>query len=421
MRTFVCAFTFLMTSNLLAAEWPQFRGPNGQGHVTGKRLAMKWSEDESITWKTNIPGLGWSSPVVVENEIWMTTATNDGRSLRAVCVNRSNGKLLHNIEVFTKSKAANAHSQNSHASPTPVIERDHVFVHFGPSGTACLTRTGEVVWKADRFWYDTPHGNASSPVVHGDLVLICCDGSNKQFVAALDKKTGDTVWQHDRAHMEDAHRKSNAEQNEDRKGLPFISFSTPLVADVDGTAIMISTPADHVVANRVDNGKEVWWHPYNCFSLVARPVVGNGMVYAIGGIRDGHYKLFAIPLTSEGKVSEDQLVWTRDVGVPQVPSPILIGGELFLVNDKGVATCLDAKTGEEIWRHRLGGNYRASPIAIGEHIYATTQKGKTKIFKADREFKMVAENKLDGVFLASPAAAGGSLFLRSDQHLYRID
>jgi outer membrane protein assembly factor BamB len=380
-----------------------------------------WSETENIAWKVAIPGSGWSSPVVADGQIWLTTATDDGRSLRAVCIDRESGQIQHNVEAFTRPNAEHVHSQNSHATPTPIIDGDRVFAHFGRNGTACLSRDGGIVWRNTELVYSTPHGSANSPVLHGNMLIVCCDGTDKQFVVALDKQSGRVIWKRDRTHLEDANRKSSEEKNESRKGLPFIAFSTPLVIDVEGTPLLISTPADHVVANRVDTGEEVWWLPYNCFSLVARPVFGNGMVYAIGGLKDGHYALYAIRADARGKISEENLAWKRTKSIPQCPSPVLIGNELFLIKDSGIATCLNATTGEELWQKRIGGTYRASPVAVGDHVYFCSQKGKTTVLKLGTKYSPVATNQLDGIFLASPAIAGQSLFLRSDTHLYRIE
>lgn len=400
-------------------QWPQFRGPDGQGRIDQASVPIRWSEEQNVRWKVPIPGLGWSSPVIVDDQIWLTTSTNDGCSLRAVCLHRETGELLRNVEVFQRDQPENVHSQNSHATPTPVIEDDRVYVHFGTNGTACLTRhDGKVIWRNTQLTYKTPHGSANSPVLYNDLLIVCCDGEDKQFLAALDKNKGTVAWRRARTHMEDAHRKSKAEKNEGRKGLPFIAFSTPLIVESNGTPLLISTPADHVVANRVDSGEEVWWLPYNCFSLVARPVHEDGIVYAIGGLRDGHYAMYAIPVDSRGKLTDDDLVWKRTETIPQCPSPIVKDDRLFLIKDSGIGTCLNAKTGAELWQKRIGGNYRASPIAVGNHVYVTSQKGKTTVLDLADDFKPLATNQLDGVFLASPAAADNCLFLRSDKHLY---
>ena len=333
----------------------------------------------------------------------------------------SPGRNLKNIEVFQRERPEKVHSQNSHATPTPVVDGDRVYVHFGTNGTAALNRQGRVLWRNTELKYRTPHGSANSPVIVDDLLIVCCDGEDRQFVAALDKMTGRMSWRRDRAHMEDAQRKSAEEQNEGRKGLPFIAFSTPLVVKSKHGPLLVSTPADHVVANRVDNGEEVWWYPYNCFSLVARPVSGNGLVYAIGGLRDGHYALYAIPVDSEGQLTDDDLAWKRTETIPQCPSPLLIGKRLFLIKDSGIATCLDSRSGEQLWQKRIGGNFRASPVSVGDRVYFTSQKGKTHVIKMGDEFTDLATNQLDGIFLASPAIAGRSMFLRSDTHLYRIE
>lgn len=403
------------------AEWPQFRGPDGQGNATPEKLVDRWSETENIRWKSELPGQGWSSPVVDGDQIWLTTATDEGRSLRALRIRRSDGKVTRNVEIFRRDRAEHVHSQNGHATPTPILDGEFVFVHFGANGTACLNRNGEILWRNEQLAYRTPHGPANSPVLHGDLLLVCCDGEDKQFVAALDKRTGKIVWRRDRSHMEDARRKSREEKNEGRKGLPFIAFSTPLVIDVNGESLLVSTPADHVVANRVRDGEEVWWFPYNCFSLVARPLYRNGLVYAIGGLRDGHYVLYAIPADAKGRLAEADLAWKRDETIPQCPSPVLIGDKLFLIKDNGIATCLNAMTGDELWQQRVGGNYRSSPIAVGDRVYFTSQKGKTTVLKLGDRYDPIATNQLNGIFLASPAVAGNELYLRSDQHLYRIE
>lgn len=327
---------------------------------------------------------------------------------------------MKNVEVFRRPEAEHVHSQNSHATPTPVLEKDRVFVHFGRNGTACLTSEGDVVWRNEELKYTTPHGSANSPVVHGNKLIVCCDGEDRQFVAALDRDNGHILWKRNRNHLEDARRKSREEKNEGRKGLPFIAFSTPLVTKVNGVDLLISTPADHVVANRVDNGEEVWWMAYNCFSLVARPVTGHGLVYAIGGLQDGHYAIYAIRPNAIGKLKEKDIIWTRTETVPQVPSPVLVGEKLLLVKDNGIATCLNAITGEEIWQKRLGGNFRASPIALGDKVFALSQEGICHVFRLNSAFTHLAKNQLDGIFLASPAVAEDSLFVRNEKYLYCI-
>lgn len=416
----LCAALLLTSFATAELDWPQFRGPSGQGQAHSTGLPTQWSEEQNIHWKVAIPGQGWSSPVIADDQVWLTTATDEGRSLRALCLSRVSGQILHNVEVFVRDDVEHVHKQNSHATPTPVIDHEHVYVHFGANGTAALTRDGEIVWKNQKLQYKTPHGSANSPVLHGGRLIVCCDGSDRQFLTALNKRTGEIAWRHDRAHMEAARQKSQAEQNPDRAGLPFIAFSTPLIIEVDSVAMIISTPADHVVANRVDTGEEVWWYPYNCFSLVARPVHGNGLVYAIGGLRDGHYVMYAIPEDSKGELSESDLAWKHEKSVPQCPSPLLIKKKILLMKDSGVATCLDAISGDELWQERIGEGFKASPIAIGDNAYLLSQKGKITVAKIGDSFERLATNELDGLFLASPAVAGDALYLRSESHLYCV-
>ncbi len=399
-----------LRSSRLSADWPQFRGPDGQGHSDAEGIPTRWSETESVVWKTPIPGEGWSSPVVSSRQIWMTTATEGGKSLHAVCVDRKTGRLLHDVVVFRSADPGSRHTQNGYASPTPVIAAKHVFVHFGPRGTACLDTDGEIVWRNTELGFSTAQGAASSPVLHDNLLMLTCDGTDKQFVAAVNKTTGKTQWKTPREHHLEKTKKS-----------PFMgmSYSTPLVV-VEGVAQLVSTGADHVVAYDVKTGEEIWWFQYEGFSLVARPVIGNGLVYVVGSIVLDHHCVYAIR-PGKGQIQDKDVVWRRSVGIPHVPSPLLVGKELLVVNDGGVGTCLDAMTGEVNWQERLGGNYRASPTEIRGRIYVCNQEGKTLVLATGKQFKTLATNQLDGTFFASPAVAGRALFLRSDTHLYRIE
>lgn len=409
------SLSFVSTVFLVACaapEWPQFRGPNGQGHSDAKGLPLTWSETENVTWKTSIPGKGWSSPVIASNQIWMTTSSDDGNSLRAICVDQSTGQLLHNVEVLQPEEPGRHHEQNGFASPTPVVDGSHVFVHFGPRGTACLDVDGNVVWKNTELDYNALQGAGSSPILHGNRLILTCDGTDNQFLVALDKSTGKLIWKQPRAHLEEAATK---------RDIAKMAYSTPLVQSVDGIDQLVSTGADHVAAYEVTTGKELWWMPYDGFSLVGRPSYGNGLFYVVGSIKLDHHALYAIRPGGEGEISENQLIWQRSVGIPHVPSPLLVGEELFVIHDGGVATCINAITGEPHWRQRLGSYYRASPIEAEGRIYFCDQDGKTHVVAASEEFKVLATNQLDGFFYASPAVAGRALYLRSETHLYRIE
>jgi len=393
------------------ADWPQFRGPDGQGHSDQQGVPVRWSEEKNVAWKSAVPGQGWSSPVIAGNQVWLTSAEGEGKSLRAVCLDTTTGRLVHNVEVLQAADPGPRHKTNGYASPTPVLDGKHVYVHFGPRGTVCLDTDGDVKWKNTDFKYNAFQGAASSPILYEELLILTCDGTDNQFLAALDKRTGKTQWQQPRAHLEAAATK---------RPIAKMAYSTPLVQSVNGVAQLVSTGADHVAAYDPATGKEIWWMPYNGFSLVCRPSYGNGLFYVVGSVSQDHFCVYAVR-PGKGKLRPDQVVWQRSKGIAHVPSPLLVGRELFVIDRAGVATCVDALTGEEHWRERIGGNHDASPIEVRGRIYFCSRDGETTVLSASNEFEKLATNQLSGTFKASPAIADGSLFLRSDTHLYRID
>jgi outer membrane protein assembly factor BamB len=375
-------------AGLAAEDWPEFRGPTGQGHSTEKGLPLTWSEKENIRWKTALPGLGWSSPAILGDRIWLTTAADGGRSLRAVAVDRESGKILADVEVFRLERPGTIHEKNSHASPTPILERDRVYVHYGPQGTACLNAKGEVVWRT-RLSYAPGHGPGGSPALYEDLLILNCDGTDVQYVVALDKATGKVRWRKDRAGL--------------------MAFSTPLV--VDGQVITVG--GRRTISYDVRTGKELWSVSYgDGFSNVPRPVAAHGMVY----VCTGFYQPEVLAVRLDGR-----LAWRHGRSVPLTSSPLVAGEELYMVSDNGIGTCLDARTGRECWRQRLGGSFSASPVYADGRIYFLSEEGETTVIAPGREFRRLALNRLDGRFLASMAVSGGALYLRSDRHLYRIE
>jgi outer membrane protein assembly factor BamB len=398
----IALWTHVASVQVASAEnWPQFRGPGGQGHSAERGLPLTWSETENIAWKTPLPGLGWSSPAIQGDQIWLTTATNDGHSLRALCVNRPDGKIVQDVEVFEKAAPGPIHDKNSHASPTPLIEGDRVYVHFGAHGTACLTTGGEIVWKTEELTHDHRHGPGGSPVVHGDLLIINCDGADLQFVVALDKRTGETRWR------------------SDREGA--MAYSTPLVINVGGHQQLVTTGGEQVIAYDPSTGQEIWRARYpGGYSNVPRPVYGHGLVFVCSGYNTP--QVFAIrPQGASGDVTETHVAWKLERGAPHNPSPLLVGSELYLVSDKGIATCLDAKTGKVHWQQRLGGNFSASPLLAEGRIYLLSEEGLTTVIAPGKEFKRLAANQLDGRTLASIAVSQRAFYLRSADHLYRIE
>lgn len=399
-------------------SWPQFRGPHGDGVSDAKGLPVTWSETEHVKWKTPIHGRAWSSPVILGDQIWMTTATEDGRQLFAVCVNRDSGKVVIDEKLFDVANPQFAHKFNSYGSPTPALEPGRVYVTFGSPGTACLdAKTGKVLWQRTDFVCNHYRGAGSSPIIFGNLLIMNFDGSDHQFVVALDKNSGKTVWET---------KRSIDYQDLDASGKPAgegdyrKAFSTPHVAVMEGRPLLISSGAKAHYAYDPLTGKEIWRFEERAqHSASARPLIGHGMIYILTGFGKG--QLLALKPGGQGDVTEKNLVWKMAKGAPSKPSPLLIGDSLYLINDSGIASCLDAKTGAEIWNERVGGNFSASPVAADGKIYFCNEEGKTIVVAPDRKFKKLAENKLDDGFMASPAIAGKALFLRTKTALYRIE
>ena len=389
----------LILSVVLVFDWPQFRGPTGQGVSDERGLPLTWSENKNVRWKVAIPGRGWSSPVVQGDRIWLTTATEEGKSLRAIAVDRNTGAILQNVEVFRLKSAKLANSKNSFASPTPVVEGELVYVHFGAFGTACIKQSGEIVWKT-RLEYDNgQHGTGGSPVIYDDLLILSCDGNDVQFVVALDKATGKVRWK------------------KMREG--YQAYTTPLVVALPEGDQVISPGAFRATAYEPRTGKEIWQVKYGeGFSNVPRPVFGHGLVFICTGFQQP--SLLAIRPDGRGDITKSKIVWRLDRGVPLTPSPLLVGDELYMVTDNGIATCVDAKTGQELWRARLGGNHSASPIYADGKIYFLSEEGESVVIAPGRQLRHLATNQLDGPTLASMAVSDSSLFIRTATHLYRI-
>lgn len=424
----------LVCSSVHANEpsWPQFRGPTGQGIAADQAAPLTWSETENIRFKTALPGRGWSSPVVFGNQIWMTTAVESpgnaeelarvakqhksignqlelsgSLSLRAICVDRQTGQLLHDVELIEVAQPQAIHSLNSYASPTPVIEPGRLFCHFGRYGTVCLdTNDLSIVWQKA---FEIEHfvGPGSSPVVCDDLLVLTCDGADKQFVVALDKHTGDVAWNVSRPPIRD-------EEPDFRK-----SYCTPLVIDHHGKQQIVIPAAQWIVAYAPKDGSEIWRVDHgHGFSVVPRPVADQQTIYCATGFTGKG--IFAISTDGSGDVSTSHVVWNHRPKAPTQASLLLHQGHLYSVTDMGVAQCLDATTGQPVWTKRLGGGYSASPLLVGNAIYFFSHEGKTTVLSTSGRAEELATNQLDGKQMATPAVAEGELLLRTDTHLYAI-
>ncbi|MGE3317095.1 MAG: PQQ-binding-like beta-propeller repeat protein [Planctomycetaceae bacterium] len=397
------------TADSRAEEWAQFRGPNGQGRSDARGLPLRFSETENVVWKTPIAGKGWSSPVILGNDIWMTTSIDSGKSLRAVCVDLNSGSIKHDVEAFAPKEPLAINEKNSHASPTPVVEQGRVYVHFGAMGTACVdAESGEVLWRNNEHVIDHKEGPGSSPVGFENLLIFNCDGQDKQYVVALHKKDGSLAWSTNRSAPLRA-------KIDFRK-----AYATPTIITVDGKhQQLVSTGADQVQGYDPRTGRELWQVRYVGFSNVPIPLFADGLVYLCTGYMTP--ELWAIKPDGSGNVTETHVVWKFKKQVPANSSPVYADGRIYFTSDKGVATCIDAKEGTQVWQQRLGDNYSASPLYADGRIYFCNEGGKVTIIEAGPKYKVLATNQLEGRFMASPAVHGKSLILRTDTHLYRIE
>jgi outer membrane protein assembly factor BamB len=395
-----------------AADWAEFRGPGGAGQYTGSALVTEWGPDKNVAWKTPIPGSGWSSPIVANGKLFLTTAVPQGDSkkpdysLRALCLDPKSGAILWDKKIFVEpgETAPKPHSKNSHASPTPVSDGERVFVHFGHLGTACLDFAGNIVWKTQEHSYKPVHGNGGSPVLVGDAVIFSADGADKQFVAALDKKTGDVKWKVD--------RKTTTVMT--------FSFSTPLVLTAGGRSAIVSPASGFVAGYDPANGDELWRtkYPGPGYSVIPRPIMAGGRVVLSTGFNNATLIAFAPPSPGE---NAGTIAWTMKKDAPHTPTPLAVGDELYVVSDKGIMTCLDAKTGETLWSERLRGKgYSASPIAANGNIYVTSEDGAGQVLAAGKEYKEVSHSEMKERTFATFAAADGALYVRTETALYRF-
>ena len=412
MRRLAAASLVLLTlcgTSARAQDWPQFRGPTGQGHAEARGLPLQWSETQNIKWKVPIDGRGWSSPVVAQGRVWLTTSVEmpaagrerAGLSLRALAFDAGTGKRVVDVEVFRLTSLRPLNEKNSFASPTPILDGDRVYVHFGADGTAALSTAGEILWKA-RYNYDSQHGGGGSPVLYNDLLIFNCDGNDYEaFVVALDVKTGKERWKQNR-------RKPAAQ-----------AYTTPLIISVNGRDQLISVGAYRTAAYEPATGRELWRVGYkDGFSNVPRPVFGKGLVF----IATGFYEpsIVAVRADGQGDVTRSHIAWTLSRGAPYTPSPILVGDELYVTSDTGVLTVVDAAGGSVLYQARLGGNYSASPVLAEGRLYFQSEEGVTTVIAPGKTFNRLAVNRIDGAMLASMAPSNGTIYIRTDAHLYRI-
>ena len=407
MRSLLSLFVISLVSSLsLAADWPQFRGPLGNGVSTEKNLPVEWNESKNIAWKSDVPGKGWSSPALVKGRLYMTTAVvAEGKlSQQALCLDAKDGKPLWNTEIFSQeaTSAPGIHGKNSHASPTPLVDGGKLFVHFGHQGTACLDLDGNILWKTQELAFPPVHGNGNSPVLVDGLLIFSCDGASSPFVAALDAATGDVKWKFAR----------------ESESVKKFAFATCEVITVGGKKQVISPGAGVVNALDPKTGKEIWHVTYDGYSVIPRPVFGHGLLFMSTGYDSP--SILAIRPDGKGDVTDTHVEWTLQRKAPHTPSPLLVGDELYLVSDDGIATCVDAKTGEEHWQQRIGTKFSASPVAADGQIYFQDEEGKGTVLKAGKKFQKLGKNGFEEASLASYCVGDGAIFVRTEKRLYKV-
>ncbi|MBN1479427.1 PQQ-binding-like beta-propeller repeat protein [candidate division KSB1 bacterium] len=392
-------------------NWPDWRGPTYDGVSTAKGLPVSWSETENVVWKTAIHDIGWSTPVIWDDQIWMTTATEDGKQLFAVCVDFKTGQIVHDIKVFDIAEPQRKHPQNSYATPSPVIEKGRVYVHYGTHGTACIdTKTGVILWRWDAVQCEHVQGPASSPFLFENLLILHIEGNDVQYIIALDKLTAKEIW---RAERPQEYYTGNP--------LYYKAYTTPIIVNVNGKPQLVSNGSKVCLAYDPRTGEEIWRVVYGGDSTISRPIFGDGLVYVNVGWKEQSSELWAVDPTGTGNITDTHVKWKILENIPIESSPVFANHLIFTVDDRGTISCIDPKNGQFLWQQDFKGFFGASPIVADGTIYFSNKKNSTIVLAASADYQLFAENILDEGFMASPAVKDKSLILRTKTHLYRIE
>lgn len=386
-------------------NWPEYRGPEGDGHAAGAELPDK--VDESVVkWKTAIHGKGWSSPVAWGNQIWLTTATEDGSKMSVLCIDRRTGNVVHERVLVENEAPAFCHPMNSYATPTPVVEDGRVYVHFGTYLTACLdTVTGETIWERRDLACDHHRGPASSPILHDGMLYVAYDGFDVQYVVAFDAQDGSTVWKKDRSI-------DYGTDNGDRMK----AYCTAKVIEINGNEQLIYPSAAATIAYEPQTGDELWTVYHAGMNASARPIFHEGLVF----ITNGSGSMVAVRPDGKGDVTGTHIEWSDRKGVAKKSSQLLVDGLFYMNSDDGIVSCREPATGEIIWQKRVCKEFAASPIFADGKMYFFSTAGDVVTMLPGREYKLLHKTKIGDGFMASPAVIGNDLILRSKSHLYLI-
>lgn len=425
---YVILFVVLTHSAPAGDSWPEWRGVTGQGVSDAKNLPVSWSETENVAWKVEIPGEGWSTPVVDSGQVWITLATHvpaskenaerrrqkttnaqplkisESVSLRAAGYDLTSGELIRNVELLTEKNPQMVHRVNSYATPSPILEDGRLYCHYGPYGIACMEiASGDVLWTNRTLRVKHENGPGSSPVLWKDLLIIHCDGIDQQYIVAINKHTGKQAWRTPRS----GKLREDVQMHK--------SYATSLVVNVDGAQQIVSPASDWVYGYDPETGHELWKLKYGVlgFSNASRPIAGHGLIFTCTGYMKA--EMLAISLNNP---RQPEIQWRAKKQIPNVASPLLIGDEIYCASDAGIASCIDAKTGEPVWTQRIGDRFWASPLYADGRIYFFNHEGTTTVITPGRKFTKLAVNRLDGMVFASGAAVDGSLIQRTDKALY---
>jgi outer membrane protein assembly factor BamB len=414
---FFAGFLLLLTGCYNQKEnWTHFRGSKLDGIADVKNVPLKWTTDSNILWKTEIHDNGWSSPVVYEDQIWVTTGSDDGKELFAVCLDWKTGNIIHDIKVFTPDTVYGKHAINSYATPTPCIEKDFVYVHFGRYGTACInTGNGSVIWQSTDLHCDHVQGPASSPILYKNLLILHLEGSDVQYIIALNKADGKTVWRTER----------RKEFYEPLEPIGKKAYVTPLIVNVNGRDLLISNGSAVCNAYDPETGKEIWWIVRGEDSTISMPFSEDGRVYFYTSFivppeGDNFAELIAVNPEGEGDIADQNILWRIKTPILQLLTPVIKDGLIYTINSKSKLMCINSETGQTLYSERITGKYNSSPVHAAGNIYFCSTRGETIIIKEGRDYELVAKNRLEGEIWATPAILRNSILIRTSKFLYRI-
>ena len=389
----------LMSVPAAAEEWPQFRGPTGQGLVVDASFPLRWTADENVVWKKNLPGLGNSSPIVWGQKLVLSTAAADGKKRSLSCYSTETGDLFWQYAAPAPIEPVEKlNGKNSYATSTPVTDGERVIGFFGNSGMVCCDFDGKEIWKKNLGAFVTSFGPGSSPLIYGDKVILIQDqNSGEPVCVALNKYDGVEVW---------------------RQARPAVKcWSTPLIVRCGQRDELLYNGSHVFTSFDPDTGTELWRFNGPTRETIPMPVIGGGKIYSASG-RNG--PMFALLPGGNGDVTETHGVWSLALGGPHVPTPMYHAGRLFMVNDMGIASCRDAETGNLIWQERMSGQFSTSILSAQDKLLVTSEAGTTHIIKAADKFEEIAVNELNEKVLATPAIVRGRIYFRTPDHLICI-